>query len=447
MAHALSITDGVTTLQLNDISTVMTVRYAMRGPEPNTNTLPASEDGPLLASPVWSNVTETITLLIRGANPDAVRGTVRTLEQILDRARQRQHGWGRARCYLQAQLASEASTWRSEILAGQVVLTDPMGDVWKKSMEVELVITRRHFWEGPETALHMTSQATGGETTSPVVWHNGGDNVSGERNWVNIAANRVTGVLPAPLKLKLTLTGSTQTFMTDMWIGNTVFMDPANLDPILMGSEAANGASASWGGSDWQLTHAWTIPTATQTRIAGQMVRALVAFSTRPNAATVQRGRLAVTLGSPAYTVWENDIVREGAGAVRDYGPMPLPPGGIAGVNPYVSFRLLMRRAGGDNVTVHSLHLMPSGNGVLRHIQTPNFSMPTGEFFLDDGIDGLLTWGDGGGNYAMLRGYHAPVHVWPGRVNRLRMLTSKLAFSASVAWTAQAWYRPRRLTV
>ena len=446
MAHTLSITDGTTTLQLNDLTTVMTVSYPMRSPEVNASTLSASEDGPPLASPVWSNVTETISLLIRGANPAAVRTTLQTLEQLMDRARQRAVGWGRARTYLQAQLASEADTWRSEILAGQVVVTDPLGDVWKNSLEVELVITRRHFWEGPETALHMSSVATA-ETTDPVVWHNGADNVSGERNYAHIAANRVTGVLPTPLKLKLVLTGSTQDGLSNIWIGNTVWMDPANLDPILLGSQAAGGASHSWATDAWTTTHSWTIPTATQTDFAGQMVRPLVAWSTRPNAATVQRGQVTITLGGIAFVVWQNDLIQEGPGAVRDYGPMPLPPAGLAGVGSTLAVRLQMRRTGGDNVTAHSLHLMPSGHGVLRHLQMTGFNFGTGVAFVDDGIEDTITALDGTDAYAIVRAYHAPVHVWPGRINRLRMLVSKTVWAAGVGWTAQAWFRPRRLTV
>lgn len=448
MATTISITDGTTTQQLNDITTVMVTSYAMQGPEIRQAPGGSSGDGSLLTEPVWNDVTESLSLLIRGANPAAVRGTVQTIERILDRARQRRRAHGVDRCFIQVQIASEADTWRSEILSGRLVLAD--ADVWRNSIEAELIITRRYYWEGPRTALHMTTAATA-ETTDPVVWHNGADNVSGERNYLNIGANRVTGNLPTPLELKLTLTGSQQ-IVTDVWIANTVFCDPNNLDPILLGSASISGATRTWSSSDWFLAYKWTIPAATIADFGGQMVRPLVAYSTRPNLATSQRGRLTVDYGSPTtvLSAWTNDIFSRAASeSVLDYGAMAMPPGGGALTNSTWAVHVTMRRSGGDTVVAHSLHLMPSGAGILRHLQASVSSMvmPTNDAIVDDGIEGLTYAQTSDGAQLVLRPYHEPVHVWPGRQNRLRVLVSANPWAASIAWTAQAWYRPRRLTL
>jgi hypothetical protein len=46
------------------------------------------------------------------------------------------------------------------------------------------------------------------------------------------------------------------------------------------------------------------------------------------------------------------------------------------------------------------------------------------------------------------RAYHAPVHVWPNRTQRLRlMVQGHTTMEAGSLWQVKAWYRPRRLTV
>lgn len=441
----ISLTDGETTIALNDITSVAVTSYPMQSPAPNTSARNGVADGAALSAPVFGNVTETLTLLVRGTNPAEARTTLNDIERLLDRARQRVLGHGAKRCYIQVQFAGETDVWRSEILAGQLTVTDPGGDVWRNNIECEMVITRAFFWEGPETALHMSSQATS-ETTSPVTWHNGGDDVSGQRNFINIAANRVAGVLPTPLRLRLVLTGASQT-IEDIWIGNTVWMDPANLDPIQMRSEATPNASVSWTTNDWFTVYSWVIDTATQNRIAGQMIRPLVAWSTRPNTATLQVGQM-LALSTP---IWSNEIfARTTLTSVSDFGAMPLPPGGASLQSSDLTFRVRMRRTGGDTVNAHSLHLMPSGDGVLRHLQPSGSGaivLPTNGVIEDNGLDGVVSVTVSSNTTAAMRGYHAPICVWPNRVNRLRVLVAADPWAASIAWTAQAWYRPRRLSI
>lgn len=448
MATTISITDGTTTQALNNLSTTFVTSYPMQGPEINQAAGASVGDGSLLTVPSWSDVTETVSLLIKGASAAAVRTTVQTIETILDRARQRRRAHGVDRCFIQVQIAGESDTWRSEILSGRLVLAEV--DVWRNSIEAEMIITRRYYWEGPETALQMSSAATS-ETTSPVTWHNGGDTVSGERNYLNIGSSRVTGNLPTPLKLELALVGSNQ-IITDVWIANTVFCDPANLDPILPGSAAASGASRSWATDDWYLAYKWTLPAATITDFAGQMVRPMVAYSTRPNLATSQRGRLTVDYGSPTtvLSAWTNDIFsRSGDESVADYGPMAMPPGGAGLANSTWAVHITMRKTGGDSVVAHSLHLMPSGSGILRHLRSAvsNNLIVTGSSIVDNGIDGVVYEDSTDGARPIFRPFHEPVHVWPGRQNRLRVLVSANPWAASIEWTAQAWYRPRRLTL
>lgn len=448
-AHTISITDGTTTLQLNDGSATMILSYNIASPVVDQAAIAAAQDGQFLSTPTWGNVEESMDLLVLGATVDAVRATLNSIEKILDRARQNRLTWGNARCYLQAQIDGESDTWRSEILTGRVTVKEPLDGTWKKKMEVTLHLTRRYFWEGPRTAVYMSSAATA-ETTDPVTWHNGADDVTGERNYLHIAANRVIGVIPAPIELKLTFKGVTSQ-VENIYIGNHVWMDPANFDPILLGSAAAEGASETWAGDGVQVTHTWTLTNAQLQDINGQYVRPLVAFSDLPDQNTRVQGSVLVRPASTDLPAYIADAVRAANLDVLDVGAFPIPPRGYsAGNNAGTKFRLQMQKTGGDSVTVHSLHFMPSGDGLFRRLRAVavGLILETDDGIVDDGIEGVVYLFDAAGNtYPVWKGYHQPIHLWPGRVNRLRVVVGADPWAASVQWTAQAWYRQRRLTI
>ena len=109
-----------------------------------------------------------------------------------------------------------------------------------------------------------------------------------------------------------------------------------------------------------------------------------------------------------------------------------------------------MQKTGGDTLTVHSLHLMPSGDGLFRRLRAVDAGLifQTSYGIVDDGIEGVVYLFDAGGlTYPTWKGLHSPIHVWPNRINRLKVLVSANPWAASIAWTGQAWYRSRRLTI
>jgi len=448
-AHTVSVTDGVSTVQLNDTTATLLLSYPMVSPMVDQNVIAGAQDGANLSTPTWGNVEESLTVLVIGATTDAVRATINSIEAVLDRARQNRLTWGNARCFLQVQIDAEASTWRSEILEGRVTEREPLDGTWKNKIEITIQITRRYFWEGPRTPVYMETTLSA-ETTDPVAWHNGADDVTLERNLINIAANRVTGVLPTPLELKLTFGGTTSN-VRDIYIGNHVWMDPANLDPILLGTDAAEGAAETWATDGVHTTHTWTLTNAQAQDFNGQYVRPLVAFSDLPDQNTRVLGSVLINLASLDLQAYIADAVRAGGRSVLDVGAFPIPPRGYnAGNNAGTKFRLSMQKTGGDTLTVHSLHLMPSGDGLFRRLRAVDAGLifQTSYGIVDDGIEGVVYLFDAGGlTYPTWKGMHSPIHVWPNRINRLRVLVSANPWAASIAWTAQGFYLPRRLTL
>lgn len=442
---------------LNDGVSCWVTEYAMRTPDPVARPVEGPRDGTVAAPAVYKDVTETISLLIVGATVAATRDVARAIERLLDLAREQRTAQGGSGCYVQVQIAGETTAWRSEVLRARLAYADPL-NLWQSAIRADLTLTRRYYWEqaGPEVALQMSSQATGTPTTGPVTWHNGADNVSGQRNWVNIAAAQVQGTLPAPLKLDLKMTAATTFTMVSFYVGNYVWMDPTGIDPIFVGAESGEGTgNRSWTTSSEFALHTWTMPAALQEDVNGRYVRPLIAYSTKPSVTTNMRATVAVALGGDIDIFLTDPIFPQtdpwGTSCVVDFGPVPLPPGGYTASPATLKLRFFATKAGGDAVNAHSLHLFPHGPGVLRRYRAGGglsliFDQNSG--ILDDGITGrVVAYSGTGARFPFVVAHGSPLMVWPGRVNRLRMLNAPVTWAASVAWTAQAWYRPRRLVL
>lgn len=456
MSNTVSITDGSTTVQLNDGLTAWTTELPMRAADMTRQVMAATGDGVALAPSAYRDVTETIRLLVLGATADAARQNVQVIERVLDRARQVGNGWGRTRCFLQVQLAGEATVWRCEILAARLSYENP-AELWRRQARVEVIITRRHYWEGPETALAMTSAVNTAPTTDPVTWHNGADNVTGERNWVSIAAAQVVGTLPSPLRLRLQLAAVNSFTLGSFWIGNYTWFAPATVDPIFTGSQSDEGTGAvAWSGSSEYIAKNWTLSEAQMQAANGQYVRPLLAFSDKPSTTTALRAALRLGAGAPGgVDIFNTDPFFAqadpwGASSVQDFGPIALPPGGFVAPAGATRLRIYATKSGGDVFTVHSAHLFPAGDGVFRRIRAAGgatWVFSNGNGIIDDGIESRIHSFDVLGTNPFLAGHFTPVHVWPNRTNLLRMINGSVTWAAGEPWTAQAWYRPRRHTV
>jgi hypothetical protein len=247
MAPLFRITDGTVVIDLN-VSPILTTTYVQQSPEVNNDVLKNLGDGDLLAVPTWANVVETLELLITGASATAVRDSIRSIEALLDTARQNRLTWRGTRVWLEVQYDQDSSVWwRSEILAGRLSHKHAADQIWKAKLETALIITRRYFWEGPETQVQMSSAGTGTPTTGYVTVYND-DDATANTNWFQIAAAQVDGVIPSPLKLEVLNNTGAMVPLQSMHLGNYVHMDAANIDPILRGSDAAY-SDTSWAGT------------------------------------------------------------------------------------------------------------------------------------------------------------------------------------------------------
>lgn len=449
MALQIRITDGTTTVNLNTLPIICT-DYPMASPEANEDVIKNLGDGDTLATPSWGNVTESLQLLITGASASAVRDSIQSIEKLLDKARQNRLTWRGVKVWIEVQFDQDSSVrWRSEILAGRLAHKKITDDIWRAKAESALIITRRYFWEGPETQLQLTSAGTGSPTTGYATIYNN-DDASANTNWFQVDSAQVAGVIPAPLKLEFVNTsGSTRT-LKSVHLGNYVHMDPTTIDPIFRADQAAYTDTTF--GTGEETSYRWLLPQALLNDTVGQYCRILVALSSLPAATSLARARLQNPDGVVYTDIVVGEQVKVAGEAILDLGAMPIPPGGaLVGSNAFTYLALSMQAASGsDTIGVDWIQVMPAGHGLYRQLRGvyPNAGLTNNSLLIDDGIEGQCYMVSGTDNYASYRGIHTPLHVWPGVTQRFRfMKQANGSLTPSEAFGVKAYYRQRRLTV
>jgi len=439
------LTDGTTTVDLNKTSPVQGATYFPSPPD-------ATPDG-------WAEeVSETCEVLLIGT-ATAIRATVNSIERLFESARQRQRSGSGARLYVEYEAVTGDTYYRSEILYGRLAWAENpaarrLSDTTPR-VQVAIHWTRRHFWEGALTAIALTSSADGSPVTTPVTLYSNDDATPAATNWIGIANTQITGTLPAPIKLKLAQADATGRAWRTFWLANNVYSDPTGMDPFLLGSEE-DGGGASPETSTWataidhsQYDWIWEIPAAQLADLAGRYWRILTTFSATDGAGWYVRADIAAASGGVYQTLWEGDEVYVTSTGLYDLGALPIPPGGYDVGAGNIALIMTVRAAGAGNGTVDFVQFTPTQPGMLRKITQLGFTTAQNDLLVDDGPEGLCYYEDGstGAHYLIMRGENEPLYIWPGITQRLRVLVAGSTWTAGWSLTAQAWFRPRTLTV
>lgn len=472
MAHAFSLTDGTTTINLVDGSTCYVERYTPRAPElaagASTETAIYGEE---VGAARYRNVTESLDLYLKAASVAALQALVRSIDAMIERAHRRQRLRSGARVYLQVQMDGEAEAWRSEIVSGRLALVDDALRWWpNKATEAQLIIQRRPFFEGAEVELQLStsnqSAATGGRT---IVNHD--DSGTGDDNWVQIAAAQVGGALPAPVRLRVQNTsGGTRSYST-FYVATLANIDLTSTTMIVEGENrqnptAVNDAACSNGqytsysytngtGSavSHSFSHPFTLAAALMQKLSGRWVRCLGRFVSLSAPMfcwiTVQDSSNAVLWQGPEVLVQRtaSDL------RLRDLGAVPLPPidfGSSAGAVT-LAFQFRLNVASGATAVAHLDYVQLTPAEYLRVLRCNDFPVANNATVVLDEIEGYAYSETSGARLATIVMDGAPVMVVPGQAQRILILcdegspaqTSTIGRTFSV----RAWYRPRRLTV
>lgn len=433
-------------------SGVMVEDFPLNAPDVNQQPIQNLGDGNSLSIPTWSNVTESYQLHISDTTAALVAAKVQGIERLLTLARQGTVGWLDDKLYLRIQFDQDSLAWRSQILAAKLDLPNGTDQIWRKYVKATLIVTRRYYWE---TEALQDLQATSGPTTTPttgyVTVYNADDTHATNRNWWQIAAAQVQGSIPAPATITIKNNSGGTRAASTFYIGNYVFCDPANVDPVFR-VESATGTDSSVDTTDTDIAY-WDI-SALPDDFRGQPGRILVVWNSRPDPTTLVRAALQYRPPTPVVDLALGEqVLSPAADYVLDLGALPIPPGRAwASMGTYLYLTLKgLAASGTDTVTVDWMQVMPSGQGRFRMLKGIFASLALGDqnALVDDGAgDGVYLYVDSSGAHLpAYQPFYDPIYLWPNRINRLRFIVSGgTSFEADQVWQVKTSMRFRRLT-
>lgn len=451
MGHLFALTDGTTTISLV-ASGVMLENYAMGVPQ---------GDEPTAA--------DTVDIVITGATGAAVQTQAQAIYAMIEAARRYNRTRTGARVYVTAQLISDASVWRSQVVDARMEMADDALAVWANNMvRCTLYIERVPYWEGPEAALTL-SNGNGTNSTGLNIYNvndGSGSSPNKRNNYAQIAAGAITGALPAPLRVELKNAAGGVIVLSSIYLAINANSDPASFVHIIeaesrtWGGTTASDANCS-GGSKLSFTSYgpsvqayWTIDATALQKTAGRWFRALVAVRSRTAAPSVLETMQAdlrdstgvnVLYRGPEVTVNPNGTAGY---PLVDLGALPLPPGSAAASYERLQLWITLRLSAGTATTqIDYIQLMPADN--YRPLRIVPIGTNNGDVIVDDGIDGASYATANGFKGPFLRSFSSPLMAEPGKLQRIYLQSDSdtLPLSITDKWTIKAWYRPRRVSI
>lgn len=427
---------------------VMLTHYVPQSPKPKGNN-------------EYEDVTEPIEFMLYGPATTDVQAIGNSIDALIVSARRRQATGVGPKVYLQYQPINDSNLYRSEIVDGVPVAwaNDAMTAWVQAKANAHLTVTRRPWWDGALTEAPLSSQASGTPATGGKTVHNCKDSTRG--NYVQFAAPSTGWTLPAPAKLQLkNTTGASQSYR-NFFLGVNAFADPANFSHIIEGESVASGGTVVTGQSQCSnggyVTQAfsnsylfkWVLSSALLSQAAGRDFRLLVRFfgySTTPQIYVTAKlldtdGQIPLAVGReialPSYA---------GGALLWDLDTLPLPPGGWNTNWGAAQLGLSFRAAGSVSVNIDYIQL--TGTDSYKKIIQRGYDALNNDYVVNDDTEDQIYLIEGGTNRAIYTAQAGPLLVFPGVTQRIYILHDEgNASDIANTFSAQLWYRPRRLTI
>ena len=419
-------------------------------PDVDQSTIQNLGDGNSLSIPRWQNVTESLQLHISDSTAANVAAKIRSIENVLNIARQGTQGWLDDRLYLRVQYDHDTLPWRSQILAAKLEMSGGANQIGRKYVRATLTITRRYYFETEALQDVQTSSNADSATTGFVTVYNQ-DGASGNRNWWQVAAAQVGGSIPAPATITILNDTGAARAAAEFYIGNYVFCDPTTVDPVFR-QESATGTDTSITTTESDIAY-WALSGGLLEKFRGQTGRIVVVWDSRPDPTTLVRAAFQWRPATVIDLALGEYVLSPSARYVVDYGPLPLPPGrAYTDVGDDMYLTLKGKAASStDTISTDWMQVFPTGFGRYRVIKavTGSLNIADGDMLVDDGSTGAVYYaGSGGDNYPVYQPFFDPIYLWPNRINRLRFIVSggSVAFEADQPWEIKMQMRYRRLS-
>lgn len=436
MSHVLSLYDGSTTVPLSTTN-VMLLNYTPSAPEAvESSTGFGAAEGEFVGDVFYRNITETAELYIYAASKTLLQTATRAIEQMLDKAARRRALKRGTRVWLLLTVDGEGVAWRSEILAGRLELAPDALALWPNvAYEARLMVTRRPYWEGAEAELHLSSNATA-ETTGGVVITN-----TVNQNWVQIAANRIGGSLPAAVRLDVANPNASQQGIHTLFAIANGYADTA-VDMYMTGAEAIGGSGSVTGAGAVRWMLADGLPDACK----GGYVRVLVYFTSYTSTARLRGGIETNVTGIDPQVVWGPYVDLDANSEIADVGMFAMLPGQeLTGYGDGI-FRLDTTAS----INVHHVEFVPVSCERRLVIVATSYSLDQNEAVVDDGIEGeTYTQLSNGDKRVLIIARGGPLLINPGVAHRIVLAWRRGTTVAQTSYTGyvRMWYRPRRATI
>lgn len=451
MTHAISLTDGTTTINLQSDPISVLPDALLRSP---TMTLADIDRNPSALR--YANVDHELPLLINDSSAADVQAAVGSIQRLLEAARRRQSTRKGPRIYLQVELDSDTETWRTEILGGALETESALDQLRRPAVEGVLTLTCAAGWSGEEAELAISAAsqaaATGGRTLT---------NAPGS-NWLQVADTAVLGVLPAPVRLQLTNTSGGNRPYRNFYVGSNAFADPAGLTYDYEGEGRVGGygtqtadANASGGyhievsaTTAQSIAAMWSVPTATMVA-GGRRFRMMMRCSgyTASHAIHMQP---MIYDSTGVVKLWEGQEIQIGDGSndpeLIDLGTIPLPPGEYDPLSSPCRLALGMRARTAGTIDIDYLQIF--GTDSDRYMKQTGLTLSNGAGVVFDEIEQRFYYDNGATHSPLYVPFRRGLWVYPGQINRFHVLYDEL-LDAPVTSTmsARLFYRPRRVTI
>ncbi len=439
MATSYSITDGTTTVQLNTGSVLVT-EYNMTQEDGSEST----------GMPSDSSVSESMTLLIVGADAAAVRTAVRGIEALIITARRRGSKGVGVRVYMQAQYDGDAQAWRSELYDGRLVIEQLGDDFWRGKVEANFSFVRSRIWEGAEVELPISANGYAAATGGRIITN------TGDSNWIEVAGAQVDGTMPALVRLRLQNTTGGARYFDHVYVGNNAFASPSTFQGYIQGEAVYSGStytgsseSFGGGGATATINTAQTIIfkwrfTTTQMAAAGRWFN-LIGRCT--NAPTGAMARVSVWDYTGLIRLWRGgDIAVSNTGLVN-FGAIPIPPGAYG--TDYAVCSLVMEgwtSTGSGAFSWDYFGLL--GTDSYRDYAGLGLDIANNDYIEFDEINRRYHAIISAAKYPIFAPFGTPLVIFPGVANRLTIMHCYSSHSVITdTLVAQLYYRPARLTV
>lgn len=408
---------------------------------------------PRAGAPNAESVTDTIAVTLSAATPPFVRSKKRSIENYFGLARRRQQWRSGDKVYLQFQLSTEGAgaTYRAEVLDGRIdYVEDSIQESAINYMECVIYVTRRPYWEGPETALELTN-SSGIFAVTGLTIYNHDDATAGHDNYALITESQVSGTLPMPLKIEIKNLGTRQIKNVHICL-DTLTDSAQNLSPTVEGEDGVGNVGGSYSGGlaksftvNTTYTLAKTITSAMLGYIAGRSMKVLGKFTFSGTVyAKISLSVASVTvIRSPEVKLNSQDYF-------QDLGTLPMPPGFDSSSWADASLVIEFRSTASVSMTCDFLQLFFADAGCYRYLTSVAnslMSIDVNDTILDDGIDDAAYINSASfivGKLPVIARRGSPIMIQShSGFQKLRFLID--GSSTSVDWTfsVRVWYRPR----